>query len=59
MGSKPWVQKDEPKTTGLDYSRSLKKSLFYFISFIWLFGTKTMSPKPAERDQIFLGAKPL
>ena len=26
MGPKPWVQNDDPKTMGVDYSRSLKKS---------------------------------
>ena len=35
MGPKPWVQNDESKTNGVDYSRSLTKSLFYFI---WLIG---------------------
>ena len=35
MGPKPWVQNDESKTADVDYSRSLSKSLFYFI---WLFG---------------------
>ena len=45
MGPKPWVKKDEPKKTNVGYSRSMRKSLFYFI---WLFGstkihgTKTM-----------------
>ena len=42
MGPKPWVQNDESKTVGVDYSRSLTKSLFYFI---WLFGS-IMGPKP-------------
>ena len=28
MGPKPWVQKDEPKTASVGYSRSLMKSLF-------------------------------
>ena len=36
MGQKPWVQKDEPKTASVGYSRSLMKLLFYFI---WLFGS--------------------
>ena len=35
-GPKPWVQKNESKIGGVDYSRSLMKSLFYFI---WLFGS--------------------
>ena len=35
MGQKPWVQKDEPKTANVDYSRSLMKSLFYFIWFYY------------------------
>ena len=39
MGPKPWIQKDEPKTTSVGYSRSLMKSLFYFI---WLFGSTTI-----------------
>ena len=31
MGPKPWIQHNESKTMGVDYSRSLMKSLFYFI----------------------------
>lgn len=33
MGPKPWVQNHKPKTMGVEYSRSLMKSLFYFIWF--------------------------
>ena len=33
MRPKPWVQNHKPKTMGVEYSRSLMKSLFYFILF--------------------------
>jgi hypothetical protein len=33
MGPKPWVENHKPKTMGVEYSRSLMKSLFYFIWF--------------------------
>ena len=36
MGPKRWVQKDEPKTANVGYSRSFMKSLFYFILFGYL-----------------------
>ena len=49
MGSKPWVQNDELKIVGIDYSRGL----IYIIEKIsgqesWdqNHGFKTMSPKP-------------
>ena len=53
MGPKPWVQNDEPKTMDVDYSRSLTKSLFYFILLfgstmidIYIGREKIMGPKP-------------